>query len=369
MPLFGLLFASLSACTGAELRTGPQDGLTFARADALAAQRGAPDLFARAQRARTEALATDDADERAEHAERARSWLAAAVAESRRIELMRATSAAEARVVAAELRRAELERARTEIERAAELATAAASVRERLALALRRAEADALGDGARGRVLDEERTRAADVLRGRARIMLAAALALQLPAERAAIVTAALAPRAAKRTAVQHLADAGAALERAERALGEARALSPRPSRQERAALLELATERGLEAQVTGRGVVFALPHGQPSDREVRIWSSRVAAVLRAHPHGPVQLEVVPAAGESAAARRSGAARGARIAALLAAGAARERLSVRELSAGSNARLVLPAYAAAEPEPTVPPEPQACLSPVHASAR
>jgi hypothetical protein len=370
--LLGLLLASASACTGAEQRPGRQHAVNFARADVQAAQRSAPDLFARAERAHEAALASDDDDERAEHAERARSWLAAAVAEHRRIELMRATSAAEARVVAAEMRRAELERARTEIERAAELATVAARACEQLAWALQRAEADALGDAVRGRALDEQRAQAAEVLRGRARIVLAAAVARQLPAERAAAVAAELAPRAGARTAIQRLADASDALARAERALGEARALSEGPSRQERAALLELAHERGLTSHETERGVVFPLPLGQASaqlDRDARIWSRRIAAVLRAHPHGPVQLEVVPRAGASAAARRSAAARGERLAAVLAASSARERVSVHELSAGSNAALVLPAYAAQGPAPTVPPGPQACLSPAHAPAR
>jgi hypothetical protein len=366
------LFAASGACTGAELRPNRQDALDFARADVLSASRGAPDLFARAERARADALAAEDEEERGEHAERARAWLAAALAETRRIELMRATSAAEARVVAAETRRAELERSRMAFERAAALEVAAASAREQLARALQRAEADGLGDGAPARGLDESRLQAAEVLRVRARIVLAAAVALALPAERASTVAAALAQRPVRRTPAQGLREARAALELAERALGEARALSAGPDAQERAALLELARERGLEPSETVRGVVFALPNalgGARLERDARIWLSRIGAVLRAHPHGPVQLEVVPDADSSAEARRAASARGARIATLLAAGTARERLSVRELSAGSNAALVLPAYAAAAAELAVPPEPQACLSPAHAAAR
>jgi hypothetical protein len=370
-----LMFALASACTAAEVRPDQQDALRFARADVLAARRGAPDLLARAERARADALATADDAARSEHAERARAWLAAAVAESRRIALMRAASAAEARVVAAETRRAELERARVELERETERAAAAASARDQLQRALRLAQGDARPDGARGDWLDG--ARAADVLRARGRLVLTAAIALGLPAERAAAVAAGLAPRGDQRTARQRLAGALAALARAESALGEARALHGGPTPDERSALLELARERGLDPQETARGVVFALP-AELADarlgREARAWLLRIAAVLRAHPHGPVQLEVAPgpgpasAADGSAPARRS-AAPGARIVVLLATVTARKRLALTESSAGSGAALVLPAYAVAADVRAVPPQPQACLSAPHAPAR
>jgi hypothetical protein len=368
-----LMFALASACAGAELRPDQQDALSFARADVLAARRGAPDLLARAERARADALAAADDAARSEHAERARAWLAAAVAESRRIALMRAASAAEARVVAAETRRAELERARVELERETERAAAAASARDQLQRALRLAQGDARPDDARGDRLDG--ARAADVLRARARLVLTAAISLALPVERAAAVSAALAPRGDQRTARQRLAGALAALVQAESALGEARALHGGPSAHERSALLELARERGLEPQESARGVVFTLP-AELGDarlgREARAWLLRIAAVLRAHPHGPVQLEVAsgaPSAPDGSARARQSAAPGARIAVLLATVIARERLAVTESSAGSGAALVLPAYAVTADVRAVPLQPQACLSAPHAPAR
>jgi len=370
-PALALVLAS--ACAGTGPRPGRQDSLRFARADALAARRGAPDLFARAERARLDALAADDEDERSEHGERARAWLAAALAESRRIAQMRAASAAEARVVAAETRRAELERARVELERQAERAAAAVSAREQLVRALLRAESDALGDGSRSRGVDEERAQAAEVLRTRARLILAAAVALQLPRGRAApaaLMTLMSSGPVGKGTARARLAAARTALERAESALGEARALSAGPSAQERTALLELARERGLDPQETARGVVFALPdalRAARGGRAARAWLWRIGAVLRAHPHGPVQLEVAQGANANAGARRSASVDGERIAALLATVARRERVSAIDPSAGSDALLVLPAYAA--PVAPVPPGPQACLSAAHAPAR
>ncbi|HMI90843.1 MAG TPA: hypothetical protein VK509_05740 [Polyangiales bacterium] len=367
-----LLLALASGCAGSGLRPGRHDPLRFARADVLAARRGAPDLFARAQRARADALATDDPEARAEHGERARAWLAAALAETRRIAHMRAASAAEARVVAAETRRAELERARVELEREAERAAVAAGGREQLAHALQRAESDALGDAARSRGLDEERAQAAELLRARARLVRAAAIALQLPSQRAAVAAPASSGRADGATAHQRLAAARAELERAESALGEARALSREPSAQERAALFELARERGLEARESSRGVVFPLPDGLRGarlDRAARVWLLRIAAVLRAHPHGPVQLQVAPAANASAAERHSGTTAGARIAAMLAKVTRRDRAIAIEPSDGSDAALVLPAYATAAPVAAVPPGPQACLSAAHAPAR
>jgi hypothetical protein len=343
--LVGLLMlgvlASSSAC-GERAARSELPALQFARADVVAAQRGAPDLYARAEQARKLALAADDADEQADHAQRARLWLEAAVTEARRIEQARATGAAEARIAAAEAQRVAAERERSELEEAARREAEAQRTRDALVQAFALADSDALGGRARDRKLDAERVRAADVLAARAKLTLAAAVALGLDSKRSEALAAGSAARRTPRSAFERLAAARVALEQAESALGEARAAQPGPSDRERAALIELAALRGLVAQATDRGVVIAIDQvsatGASLATDGKRTSLALADVLRSHLRGPVQLQVGTAAGE--------AARAAKLKAALA-GVAQDRLQVVTAAAGAPLALVLPAYAAA----------------------
>ena len=367
--LLFLLLAGSAGCGASAPASEPAAGLRFAPSQARAAQRGAPDLFARAERARADALAADDADARAEHARRARFWLAAALAETQRIAQARAAGAAEARVAAAELERARLERARVELEAEARRAAAAEQARERLLAALERAELDAVGESVRDARLDPEREQAAAALLARAELLWSAAVALGSSAQRTQPASAArpgssgIAPAlrggaSSSGSPQRRLAQALAALQQAESALGDARGQRAGPSAEERAALLELARDRRLEPEATSRGVVFALERmfeGGRIAREGQLVALRLAHVLRAHPHGPVQLEVVPCA-SGASERRQGEQHGKALAARLAGATERARLRVTAQTSRGPA-LVLPAYA--EPAPAAAPAPTA----------
>jgi hypothetical protein len=185
----------------------------FAEADVQRAERLAPDLYGRAQRAHAEALAAPDGDReaRADLERKTRLLLSAAIAEARRIELERAGAAAEARAAGALEKRALL-------------------VQERLALEqeLRREQSARTERAHAARVFEgggSKKTRAEDAafLLRRATLLLAAAIGLGLPEADAAQVASSIeAARRAKPAG--SLAAARDALRKAESALGAARA-------------------------------------------------------------------------------------------------------------------------------------------------
>lgn len=348
-----VLLASLGVGCGERVLHSELPALQFARADVLEAQRGAPDLYARAEQARAQALAADDADAQADHTQRARLWLAAALAESRRIEQARATSAAEARIVAAETQRVAIERERSGLEETAQRAESARRTHEQLVRAFDLADRDSLAGSGRDRALDPARVQAAALLQARATLILAAAVALGLDAERASSAAAAGNVRSNPRNAFEQLARARNALSRAESALGEARAALPGPSADERAALVELATARGLAPRSTERGAVLALDRafgaGAALTPDGRRTVLAIADVLRAHPHGPVQLQVLLGSSANAAAQQLGKTRGSKLlAALQAAVTAPDRIRIVDQT-GDAPAIVLPAYAASSP--------------------
>jgi hypothetical protein len=321
--------------------------LQFARADVLEAQRGAPELYARAEQARKLALAADDGTEQADHAQRARLWLAAALTEARRIDQARATSAAEARIAAAETQRVAAERERSELEETARRAEEGQHARDALIVAFELADRDALGGKAGDHKLDAARVQAAVVLEARAKLTRAAAAALG--AQRGAESEAVSAARRAPRSSFERLADAKSSLEQAELALGEARAALPEPSAEERAALMELALVRGLAPRMNEQAVVFSLDRvfatGTALTPEGRRFLLAIADVLRAHPHGEVHLELLPYP-STPAGLRLGEARSSRITEALRSAMRPGRL----FSTGpGSSRLVLSAYGAHAP--------------------
>jgi hypothetical protein len=364
----------LAAGCAASATTQHVDALRarFAQADALRARQLAPDLYARAERAWQDAKRAGEPDSAADHEARARLLLAAAVAEAERIVLERAASAAEARATRAQQQRAQLERERVELEQAAERDRAAQSGRADAARVFQRLETREQEHSARGAVEREaQRARDAEVVRRHALLMLAAADALGLERQRSDRLaqTIAIAEHAANGTAL--LAAARAALAEAERALGDARkARGTTPTQAESAALIALAQERGLEAQASPRGVVVALDSlfvagsAQPTALgKFRLEQS--AALVRAHPHGAVEIEVPAGGTDSAGARSLARARADQIAHALRGATDAGRLQVRFPStverSAEHAQLVFAAYGR-DADAKVPPQPVAAIA-------
>jgi len=187
---------------------------------------------------------------------------------------------------------------------------------------------------------------ALDFVRERVALLLAAARGLGLPAERAQLcqerLDAALPSESAQKLT---RARAGAlldALADAERALGEARALSPGPTAAERLALRDAASERGVALEVEPRGASidagFAFEGGRAALTAAgQEGLDHIAALLRSHPHGPVVIEADRPSPGSLGARRAAA-----LAAFLARVVAPAR--VQQQSAAGALRILLPAY-------------------------
>lgn len=324
----------------------------FAGQDATRARELAPDLYAEAERARTDAGGTDDDAARRDALDAASLFLDAALAEAERIQFDSERVHVEASIERAVAERAEHQRARL----AAEAETARAE-----AAKLARAEAQRAFDRAteneprRTKKSERERAHAASAvfLFGRAEMVLAAATALGLPAEAREGAERALAEAgSAKRNATEQRQRAQSALEAAERALGAARAQAQAPSQEEVAGLISEATERGLPIELLERGLairlVDAFPPGasdlSPSGRTTL---EHVASLARQHPHGPLAIEV-PAEGTAPTATKLATARAARVRALLDAGE-RAKTVVDALGAKASdalqGRIVFTAYA------------------------
>jgi hypothetical protein len=295
--LLRALFASwLCACASAGGAAPGQPAGTHESSDARAA-RLAPDLHARAHEA--ELAAQQASGETQDDLEAVAALLReASLVEADRVELERKRHASEEREEQQELARAELDRKRLAVE---------ARVRRSEAARIARAEASrvfamAVADERPGRAqdLESERREAAAWLIGRAQLTLAAALALGLEAPRGQAAREAIerAQRMPQASATNgRLEAARAALEAAERAVGEARALRPGPSRQEQQALLEMAAERGVPAALDARGLVLDLtgamaPRGSALTPRGRKLLEHVGAIARAHPHGVLRVEI-----------------------------------------------------------------------------
>jgi hypothetical protein len=212
--LQALLAVLVSAgCATTPARSDPLAARFHSEA-ALQARATAPDLYARAQHASSQRAHASSADARLHHAERAGLLLDAAIAESRRLSAERAAASAEARWGHAVDQRADLERQRHALEAELERNRAGrlADARVQQARAPRANPAGALPT-----------RQAADVLHERALLVLAAATAFGLDAERSAALELTIARAAQKPDAAARLGATRAVLREAERALGEAR--------------------------------------------------------------------------------------------------------------------------------------------------
>jgi hypothetical protein len=325
----------LAACGGgsamtSELRT------RLGSAESRAARDHAPDLVAQVEAAlgdAEEAERANDRDGAADHLTRARLLLDAALTEAARIDDERERRQIEERVatVLAQARRDEEAREAIggELARLASIRTA----REETRRALAQAVEDEARPRRRGRVSLEEAQdlrRAAAALRARARLLAGAAQALGAPA-------AALLPTQAALTASDEARDPAIALDAADRAshealraLGAARRQLEGPGPDGASALAEAARAEGFEVIALPEGIaieVEGLFSGSGLARNASARIGRLASLVAAHPHGPVQVQAQgPASGrqgERLAQQHAEALRRA----LVAAGADAERLS------------------------------------------
>jgi hypothetical protein len=331
-----ILAVLLAACGGGSTVTRSlRDRLESP--ESRAARDRAPELIAQVEAALEDAEAAqraNDAAAAADHATRARLLLDAAVTEAARIVDEEERGAVEERVASALARARRDEAAREAI--GAELArhASARAAREEALRALVQAAEDEARPRRRARVSLEEAQdlrRAAEALRARARLTVAAAEALGASADAIRPANEALAASEEARTNLIAALDAADhAHHEALRALGEARSQLEAPGPDGASALAEAARAEGFEA--------IALPEGLAVEaegifaaggiaRNARARVERLAALVAAHPHGPVQVQAqVPIGGprgERLAVQRAEALRRA----LVGAGADASRLS------------------------------------------
>lgn len=280
---------ALLGCGGAAatLELGPlfeEDALEAARADA-------PDLVARAEHARADAEAAEEAGDEAaaqDWATRARLLAEAASVEAERVRMDRARLEAVRAEEEATREAARAEAARAELEAAERRAQARAVAEAQMRAAFARAEEDERRRARRRQAsVDRGHREAAAALRGRATLVLAAARAMGAPTEEADAIAARIeAAAGSEPEALVQAADAAHA--EALALLGRMRAERP-VGPEARTALIEALGERGLEPSAEESGLVVrgAWMRGRRPDPG-RV--STLAELLAAHPHGPVEL-------------------------------------------------------------------------------
>jgi hypothetical protein len=335
-----LLLIVLSGCGAGAPRRSAEVRARLGSPEGSVARERAPDLIAEVEAALRDADAAEragDSDAAADHVTRARLMLDAAQAEAARIADEQERRRVEAQVAEVVARARRDEEAREVL--SAELTRNAAlrAAREEAERALAQAAQDEARPGRRVRVSLEEAQdlrRAAAALRARARLTAAAAEALGAPAEALRAVTEAVEASEGERTDPRGaLASADRAYREALRALGAARRGAEAPTPDARSALAEAARLAGLEVVSLPDGLaveaegVFAGTRPRPAHVE------RLAALVAAHPHGPVQIQAQASTGgrrgEQLAAQRAEALRRA----LVEAGADADRLRTGALPA------------------------------------
>lgn len=286
-----MLVATSVGCGSAQVRSSA----LFDTPDAKAAAERAPDLYLMAEEAQKDA---DDAQARgqdkaaADHRTRARLLLAAAIAEGERLALEEERMRLETNARDLEKQVARKEAARLEQARAKGRAQAAVVARAQVRRALAQAEEDETRRArAKGNETERLHRQAEPVLRERALLLVAAAAALGGE------------PKAAERLREELLSsppsDPTDAMRRADALyaealglLGRARAARGAVSAEERHSLREAADELGFHSNQLDRGVGIDLEafvgRNEPAPAKIE----RLTTLLRAHPHGPVRLEL-----------------------------------------------------------------------------
>jgi hypothetical protein len=322
-------------------------------ADAARTARLAPDLAARAQRARAAAKQAATPEAQKDHTRRAQLLQLAALAEADRVAIEREIARLEERMALAVTAHAVAQRAQL---------TAASEHERQRAAAQERAEADrvfdalarpatlrggAAGNGAR----DEAR------LWRRAQARFAAALALDAQAAESVDRATQLAPPsgALAKQASRSVGSAKQALALAERALGAARKASSPPGLAQARDLVQRAAELGFSAELLVDGVAIHAAHVfVPGRAAVQPEMQRRLQLLRellpAYPHGSIRIACV-AASSSSAELGLARARAARTAELLVQSSERARWQLDEPLAASpeqaELRILFGAYAGA----------------------
>jgi hypothetical protein len=341
----GVLVVLICAGCAAARSRRPTEALSlaFASDDAKRARAAAPDLYARAERAQQDARHARGDSERADHETRARLLLEAAIAEADRIAAERGAAEAEARAARALERRAELEQRRIALEQAVTREASARNARTEAEHAFQQVDLDQQKRGETPAQRETIRAQAAELLRGRARLTLAAASALGLsPAQSAAIEqTIARAEHAGAGLAL--LSAARAALVESERALGDARKALGAPRSAQTASLLEMGAERGLAPQASARGVavaldaMFAASSAEPT-RAGRARLEQIAALASAYPSGAIAIEGLRAPTAQAAVQQLARARATRIKSELAKATDAARLELAQAPTDDHGR-------------------------------
>lgn len=290
----GLLLSALAlvACGGApsarstigDLFEGPEIG---------AARERAPDLLALAESARDEADAAWRAGQEAaaqDHETRARLLVGAAIAEADRVALDVRRQEAEAREEAAVAQANRDDAQRAELTRAQSRQLAADVALQEGRSALAQAERDEVRRARRHAPQTKQAHRiAATALARRARMTVAAARAMGAPETELMALLTSLEARPTNPTEALALADR--VHSEALGLLGGARSSRGRATAAELRSLVEAARAAGFEVRSLPRGVVLsdrALP-GRGALSTGR--ATRLADIVRAHPHGEVLLQ------------------------------------------------------------------------------
>jgi len=335
----------------------------LASSEATPARDRAPDLIARVEHALDDADRAERAGDdlaAADHATAGRLLLEAALAEAARVEDETERTHIEQEIATVLARARRDEQAREGISQVLSRGAAIAAARAEAQRALTQAEEDEARPRRRTRVSLAEAAdlrRAAAALRARARLSMAAARALGAETEALAAAATALSESEASHDPRASLRAADTAHHESMRALGQIRASADGPGPDASAELAEAARGEGFEVLALAEGTAVEADgvfNGASSSvaRSAGHRIERLASLIAAHPHGPVQVQAQVAqqgrAGDQIAQRRAQALQRA----LVAAGASDERLSAQPLPVAlrgdtplARVRLVFVAYA------------------------
>ncbi len=290
-----LLSLLLGACGGVDAQALALKKARLARAEHQDAQSRAPHLFGRFEEAQQKAIEhASEVAARRDYESEARLWLEAAITEAERLRLTEARLELEREIAGLEAQALEDDRARGELAERATQAAAREVVRRQSELALSRA---ALASKQRIKLGRAEVEEAARALIGRAALVQLALVSWGAPAAQRAPLEAKLArARAALASAPDEaLAFADDTLFASLGLLASLRAGEQAGSESERAALMEGLTQSGARVTRNDRGLAvllskpFAGARLQPGPARLL---SRLCALSRGYPRGPIQLAV-----------------------------------------------------------------------------
>lgn len=277
----------------------------LAQARKLSAAERAPDLWSAAQAAGSRAdssVGAAAADARSE----ARLWLEAAIVESERVRLAEERLAVEREIEGLLAAAVRDDRARRALHTEATRQAAASAAREQARVALERAATDRRR---RPKLAAADVKKAARALLLRARLVLAALVHMEAKPAQVDRVQKAIDAADARldRDPEQALTLADQALFAAHAEFGPLRARLAAPTEPERKSLSQALRSTGASLQRAERGLSSSFTgtfRGARLSPDAERKVSRVCALSRAHPHGPLRLQVA-AKGDNQRARRA----------------------------------------------------------------